>query len=112
MQTKLGQLLRKEREALKMTQNEFADYLKLSQSTYERIENDKNHDIRVECMNKILKKVDIPIEIFISPDILARYCVYVIPKSDKTVKQFLSKEFSKIVKKVERQFSNHSKSDI
>jgi transcriptional regulator with XRE-family HTH domain len=56
MQTRLGQILRKEREKLKMTQNEFADYLKLTQSTYERIENDRNQDIRVKCLLKINNK--------------------------------------------------------
>ena len=112
MQSKLGQKLKNERERLKLTQKEFAKFLNLTSSTYERIENDRNHDIRLECMIKILKKIDIPLDLFIPVEILNKYCIYVEPKKENNVKQFLSKEFSKIVKKVEVKFSKPSKSKI
>lgn len=104
MQTKLGQKLREERLNLKMSQIEFADFLQISRSSYERIENDKIQDLKLECMLKILKKVNIPLDVFIPIEILNRYCIYREPKKDNGVKKFLTKEFSKIVTRVERKF--------
>ena len=77
---RLGEFLRKERAFLKMSQNDFAKYLNMSSSTYERVENDRLHDIKLEYMLNILKKTDIPIDIFIPIEILNRFCIYVIPK--------------------------------
>lgn len=109
MNTKLGQLLREERLKLNMSQTQFADYLDLDRSTYERLENDRNGDLKISTMIKVLQKLDIPLDIFIPVEILNKYCIYVVPKKESDVKYFLTKEFSKIVRKVERKFSKSLK---
>jgi len=109
MQTKLGQLLREERLKLKMSQMQFADYLDLDRSTYERLENERNGDLKISTTLKILQKTEIPLDIFIPIEILNKYCIYVVPKKETDVKYFLSKEFSKIMKRVERKFSKNLK---
>jgi transcriptional regulator with XRE-family HTH domain len=105
----IGGLLKEEREKLDMSQIEFAKYLDMNSSTYERQENNRNHDMKLECMIKILKKVDIPLDLFIPIEIINKYCIYVVPKKENDVKKIVAREFSKLLKKLERQFSKDIK---
>jgi transcriptional regulator with XRE-family HTH domain len=109
MQTKLGQLLRKERETLKMSQREFANYIGMPHSTYERVENDRNDDIKLDCVIKILSKVNVPIELFIPIDILKRYYLSYAPQKEDNVTKIVKREISKFVKKMEYKLSRASK---
>jgi transcriptional regulator with XRE-family HTH domain len=109
MQTKLGQLLKEERLKLKMSQREFANFLGMLHSTYERVENGRNDDLKLDCVIKILTKINIPLELFIPSEVLSRYFIQIQPKTDEDVKNILMREVSKFVKKVEYKFARASK---
>ena len=109
MQTKLGQKLRDERTKLKMTQCEFAEYLGIKLSTYERLENDRNNDIRLDTMISILRKIYLPLELFIPIEILNKYYTYTGVKKETDAYLFLSKEFTKLMKKLNHKFKKYSK---
>ena len=110
MNSELGQILRDERTKLKMSQREFANYLGMLHSTYERVENGRNDDLKLDCVVKILTKINIPLELFIPSEILSRYFIQMEPKTDEDVKKILLREISKFIKKVEYKFARASKS--
>ena len=94
MNSELGQILRDERTKLKMSQREFANYLGMLHSTYERVENGRNDDLKLDCVVKILTKINIPLELFIPSEILSRYFIQMEPKTDEDVKKILLREVS------------------
>ena len=109
MYTKLGQKLREERIKIKISQNEFAEYLGIKLSTYERLENNRNKDIRLETMICILSKVYLPLELFIPIEILNKYYTDTGVKKETDAYIFLSKEFAKLMKKLNHKFKKPSK---